>query len=215
MLINISLHEDGPPMWFLGEPKNPKIALTFMQASINNVDFDTFSDMEKLQIIKATELEKITVSVDINELKKSMLVMPVIDNVVPIVNTNQETKLIEKSKSKIDQILQERTLELTNSAQHFLSFKLSQLKNEIKLIKDIKLLRKMKSLEIDNANRKTIISAICKQIGVLNKVVENKIPQKLQDSENDVKIKEDFIVVESDEEEVNLTIDNEGNIITV
>lgn len=221
MLINISLHEDGPPMWFLGEPKTPKIALNFMEPGPIIIEFDSFNDSEKTQIIRAIELNRITSSVDILLLKKSM-VMPEIKptevsepaKTVALIQEKKNKK--EGLKSPIDVFLKQRNEEMTSMSNEILSLKAQQIKAKIKEIKDIKLLRKMKTIELDGHNRKTIIGAILKQISDLSKVAKDSIQDTgLQDLTKDDKIDEELKIEEVEEKEIHLTIDNEGNIITV
>lgn len=218
MIINISLHEDGPPMWFLGEPKTPKIALNFMEPGPIIVEFDSFNDSEKTQIIRAIELNRITSSIEVLELKKSMVIPEVkaVENsepkeFIPIKETQKE-----KPKSPIDAFLKQRNEEMTSISNEVLNLKAQQIKTKIKEIKDIKLLRKMRTIELDGHNRKTIIGAISKQISDLSKIAKDSIQDTgLQDLSKDDKINEDLKIEEVEEKEIHLTIDNEGNIITV
>lgn len=61
MLIQITLAEDGPPFWFLGDPKYLKVSLTFHEPGPVEVDFSKLGNKEQKQILVAMQMEYITV----------------------------------------------------------------------------------------------------------------------------------------------------------
>lgn len=51
MKVQLKLADDGPPFWFLGEPRDIRVSLTMTDPGPIEVDFDALADVERTKIM--------------------------------------------------------------------------------------------------------------------------------------------------------------------
>lgn len=210
--MQIKLSQLGPPMWYLGEPKNIRVSLTFSKPGPVEIDFASFTKEEQVKVLVGIRDGQLESDVTFQELyhqwaNHQPAVPPEPDNpyIEPIQARLNEARLkLEASRREKEDKGKQRCL-------YLLAKSVRAIKAAITSITDRQLIHMMLLTEKAGKARKGVTAALEKkmrqlivkeQMSVAKKVSKATKAQLKQDPAKETIV---FDVVESEQETVVLT----------
>jgi hypothetical protein len=212
MQIYLNLAEDGPPFWFLGDPKRLTVSLTYQEPGPIEVEFSnlTMPDQKKiLQSIQAGQIESNVPWADMYVEYEKVFSKAAPVRIEPQEPTPKPTGAVQAIPSVDLRVAKEAAFQ--EKCQKIVKEKLSQLKESLKKEKDIRTLRTIRDLELQKKSPRT---SVVNFINLELRKLQSGIIEEIENDDNVVVIEaepaargETFVsnVVESDLETVQLT----------
>lgn len=218
MQIQLTLLEDGPPFFFLGDPKKLSLSLTYQDPGPQAVDFSALSLADQKKVLMHILVEKVKSNVAYQDLyqeyqkifSQSAPAEPQVDKPVekpvqPPAGAKKPAKIPEQYMHQEEQF-QEKCKKLVKKS-------LKLLKEELKESNDTRMLQTVRNLELQKRSpRASVLNFVELQLRKCHQEIINSI----ENDANTVTIKtgspvqgEQFVsdVIESEQEIVQLTPD--------
>ena len=210
MNIQISLAEDGPPFWFLGDPKYLIVTLTYHEPGPTTVDFSKLGNKEQKQILVAMQMEHITVDRSFVELEQEY------EKFFPANTPDKASGGEAPGRTGMDRALkmeagrQEKEAKFQAKCQLLSKQKISILKSAINKEEDLRILRTLRDMELaKKKSRPAVLTALDLK---LRKIQANLVEEIEKSAITEIEAelppeKETFVsdVIELEKEIVHLT----------
>jgi len=214
MIINLTLTEEGPPFWFLGDPKNLLVSLTYQDPGPASVDFSQLTQLECRKICMDIQRGKLECDIPFNKLAAEYDKFFRRDP-----TTTPEAGSARKKRTGVDKALkiagvrEKQEEKFQKRCKMIAKQSIRALRAALKDEKDMRLLRKVRDLELEKRSpRPTVLDLIELQVQKLQLNVATNIEKNAGSVEIEAESppkKETFVsdVIESDKEIVQFTPD--------
>lgn len=218
--MQVWLHEEGPPIWFLGEPKDLIVTLTLNEPGPVELDFESLNDQQKARVIQSLNTLQIESDVSVSELQnREQKQNQKKEDMAADINLAVVERL-QKEKEKADQIRKEKEEKLLERCKYIMDKPVRAIKSALKNEKDMKLFDKLFTLEQQGKNRKMVLRWLQEKRVFLAKEQTKKIDKEVQKAMKKEKTYKEnangqtigFNVIESDSETVVLSPNDLVNI---
>jgi len=210
MKIWITLTEDGPSIWMLGERDNIIVNLNFVNTGPVEVDFDQLDEGGQKKVLDSVHRGEISSDVSFEDLYKhwNSLNVQKAKTKEEVVKVEKETAAALYLKEKAEKDKKE-----DEKIEFILTGSIAAVRTSIKKEKDTRFLRKMLKKEQETKNRTNIVKHIESRIVSAEEKIADKLRKtkvKLTKHEKAVLDNADrlasvFDVVESDEETIEIS----------
>lgn len=213
--MQIKLTEEGPPMWFLGKPREIKISLTFAEPGPVDVDFEKLETEEQKQILVGLRDRKLEASESFQDLysvySKGVVKATPSKEVKEYLHQAKMEK--EKDRKFKFEAEREKKEEIFNERVEFLASKsVKAIKAALDKETDLRLLRKLRDVELSKKKpRVSVKEYLQDKIKVLQAKVAQGIggtPEKPGLFNPGKKETMNYDVVESEQEVIHFSPEN-------
>lgn len=205
--MQIKLAEDGPPMWFLGEPRNLIVSLTGENPGPIELDFYKLGTMDQMRVLTAMKNGEVEGDPSFEDLyaewsKKSKHTPPQQN---PPANAVAEAIINSRLKTEVTRT--EREAKFQERCDWAVTQNIKSLKSLIQNSDDIRFLRTILQAERTGKGRKTVIRWITERLNRFEKVVANEAIKFTPNARDPYQPKETipYAVVESEQETIVLS----------
>lgn len=211
--MQITLTEIGPPIWFLGEPKNILISLSFAKPGPVDVDFESLDKNNQVRLLKAIQNGYIESDISFQELyqihTKSQLPGAPPKQVKPQ-DVERPKDPLKEQRDKLEAERKEKEEKFQDKCQRALSGSTEAVKGFLLGEDDPRFFRTLLSMEKVGKARKGVIKLLTERI----KRVEDKIARQISREANmqeqvikeyEEKLTKGMHVVESEQRTIVLT----------
>lgn len=185
--MKITLSENGPSMFFIGDPKNPVLSLNICNKGPIDIEFRALEDNYQKQILDAIkkgiittdalfeELEYIWATKDIKKLEAKQEIKDYLERNKQI----QATQAIVRQQREFEK----REKEIREKIKFALTCSFNAIRNSLKDEKDMRIIRIYREMEQKGRNREHIVGFFNRKLAQLYRVMHHKIAreQKLED----------------------------------
>lgn len=203
--MQITLTDLGPPIWFLGDPKNLIVSLSFANPGPVELDFGKLEKLQQQRLLSAIQNGHLESDISFQELyeeyTKSYPPQPpvVAEDTSPAKQAMEQRLQIEAERQEKEEKLKEKCISKLKGS---VAAAVSNLTGE----EDVRYLRMLMSYEQADKNRKGVIRAIRDRIKRIENGLSKRIIKEVEEQISNMKSETDeMVVVESEQRTVVLT----------
>jgi len=184
MWIKLDQH-NGPPIWFLGEPKKVKVSLTYQQPGPETIEFEKLSELEQKQILigiqkKTLESDKSYMDLYNLYLQGQPKEEAPSQEVQTYLNKKKEKK-VEKKQLSVLAKREKQEQKFKSRCEHISKQTTRAIKAAIKNEDDLRLLRTLLQMELKNKNRISVKDLLQEHIRKIQKEISIGIEKATTD----------------------------------
>lgn len=205
--MKIWLSEDGPPMWFLGEPRKLIASLNMQNPGPIELDFDNLGLLDQMRVLTAMKNGAITgdpaFEVLYAEWSKKNKSTPKSSDTT----ATDQAKAVVDSRLRVEVARTEKETKFQERVTWALGQSIKGLKNIIQNCDDLRFLREVLKAEQVGKGRKTVIRWIRERLTRFERVIANEAIKIVPDARDPYQPKETipYSVVESEQETIVLS----------
>lgn len=211
--MQIKLSSDGPPMWFLGDPKQLVASLTYVEPGPVEVDFQALGDAEQKAVLTAVQRGVVESDIPFQELYqvwlKSKSPVP-----QPSPTGNQEQirqAAVQAMQERLIQrqaVAQKKEGKFQSRCEYLISQNVIGLKSAVQNEKNERVLHNLLKLEQSGKQRVSVVKLIHEKLRRIEAARARKIDKATRRQIRSDRLKQQtsaMSVVESEQETITLT----------